>query len=89
MLRSTQRMLRCNYNNYNNWRRYHKNSPVQAEQKVWKKDFQQGDEAEFAYDNKVIWPDAYKPWHNEVPWEYVAGITLIILYIDWRTDRVR
>ena len=56
MLKSTQRALRFSYNNYNNWRRFSLNSSIQAEQKVWKKDFKEGDEAEFAYDNKVMWP---------------------------------
>ena len=43
MIRSTQRFLRYNYNNFNNWRRYYKNYPIEAEQKVWKKDFKEGD----------------------------------------------
>ena len=89
MLRSTQRVSRYSYNNYNNWRRYYKNSPLQAEPKQWKKSFQAGDEAEFSYDNKIIWPDSYKPWKSPTPFEYVIGFTLMILYFDWRTDRIR
>ena len=89
MLKSTQRVLRFNYNNFNNWRRYRKNYPVQAEQKEWKKDFKEGDQAEFAYDNKILWPEGYKPWYQEVPYEYAAGIALVILYVDWRTDKIR
>jgi len=90
MLRlSTLKTLRFNYNNFNNWRRYNKSAPLQAEQKVFKKEFKPGEEAEFSYDNKIAWPAEYKPWKGQQPYEYVIGAALIILYIDWRTDRKR
>lgn len=90
MLRSsTLTTLRFNYNNYNNWRRYFKNYPIQSEQKLWKKDFKEGDQPEFSYDSNIAWPDKYKPWAEQRPYEYVLGLGLLILYVDWRTDRIR
>jgi len=92
MLRTTSSLVRnikFNYNNYNNWRRYYKNAPIQAEQKEFKKEFKPGDTAEFAYDSNVAWPQEYKPWANQVPYEYAIGFALLLLYIDWRTDRQR
>jgi hypothetical protein len=92
MLRTTSALtktLRFNYNNFNNWRRYYKNFPIQSEQKIFKKEFNEGDQAEFAYDNKVAWPAEYKPWKNQTPYEYVIGVALMLVYIDWRTDRQR
>ena len=92
MLRSVNSLtktLRCNYNNYNDWRRYQKNYPIQAEPKNWKQNFKEGDSAEFAYDNKIIWPEQYKPWKPTIPFEYVLGLGLIFVYIDCRTDKVR
>lgn len=65
------------------------NSPLQAEQKVWKKDFKEGDQPEFAYDTNVVWPDGYKPWNQQTPYEYFVGLAFLILYVDWRTDRIR
>ena len=59
MLRSVSsltRSVRFGYNNFNNWRRYYKNSPLQGEPKDFKSEFAVGDQAEFAYDNKVAWP---------------------------------
>jgi hypothetical protein len=91
MLRGTRILtnIKFNYNNFNNWRRYYKNAPLQAEQKIFKKQFNQGDEAEFAYDNKIAWPEEYKPWANQVPFEYALGCALLVLYVSWRTDRQR
>ena len=92
MLRTTSSLLRTvrfDYNNFNNWRRYHKNFPLQSEQKVFKRDFKEGDQPEFAYDSNIAWPEEYKPWKNQVPYEYAIGFALLILYIDWRTDRIR
>jgi hypothetical protein len=89
MLRSTGRLLRFNYNNYNNWRRFYKNYEPQTEPVAWKRDFKEGDQAEFAYNTKVVWPDNYRPWSEHLPAEYALGVVLIILYVDWRTDRIR
>ena len=41
------------------------------------------------YDNKVVWPEEYRPWRVQVPFEYAIGFALFILYIDWRTDQQR
>lgn len=89
MLRSCLKNVRFGYNNFNNWRRYFKNYPIQSETKLWKKEFKEGDQAEFSYDNKVAWPEDYKPWRDSRPFEYVLGLALIILYFDQRTDRIR
>jgi hypothetical protein len=91
MLRGTAalRTIRFNYNNFNNWRRYYKNAPIQSEQKLFKKEFKEGDQPEFAYDSNIAWPDEYKPWKNQVPYQYALGIALMVLYVDWRTERIR
>ena len=86
---SLTRTVRFGYNNFNNWRRYFKNHPLQGEPQQLKQDFKAGDQAEFVYDSKVVWPEEYKPWKAQVPFEYALGIALLILYIDWRTDRQR
>jgi hypothetical protein len=83
------KQLRFGYNNFNNWRRFHKNFPIQAEQKVFKRDFKEGDKPEFIYDSNIAWPEEYRPWRNQVPYEYALGFALLILYIDWRTERTR
>lgn len=92
MLRSVAsltRTVRFGYNNFNNWRRYYKNSPLEAEPKELKAEFKAGDQPEFMYDSNVKWPEEYKPWNVQVPYEYAFGLVLLILYIDWRTDQQR
>ena len=71
MLRTSNSIIktvRFNYNNFNNWRRYHKNFPIQSEQKIFKREFKEGDKPEFIYDSNIAWPQEYKPWKNQVPY---------------------
>ena len=91
MLRGTTliRNLRFNYNNFNNWRRYHKDFEVPVEKKELKKSFEQGDKPQFMYDNKIIWPNEYKPWKSQYPFEYAIGFVLILLYLDYRKELTR
>lgn len=58
MLRTSllQKTIRFNYNNFNNWRRYFKNHPIQSVPKVFKRNFEAGEQPEFAYDSNVAWP---------------------------------
>lgn len=92
MLRSASKLLntiKYGYNNNNNWRRYQKNFPLQAEPTNFKKEFKAGDKAEFAYGANVAWPKEYKPWMPAYPYQYIIVVVMIILYIDARYERKR
>lgn len=53
--------LRYFYNNRNNWQRYNKNIPNVAEPLQLQKNFQVGDQSEFIYKNKIVFPKEYRP----------------------------